>query len=141
LVSARGMELATGSLTVTNPITGEQVTPPESSEGDSAVLIAAILIALTLVAGFVLRGAIAAGVSIAGLAIAAALISYSVLIRLPEQAREGATAGSAQGISEAQLANLIRVEVAAGFWLTLVAIIAAIVITFLARNETLPGRH
>jgi hypothetical protein len=139
LVSLSGMDLATGSVTVTNPMTGQSATPPGSGETDLPVLIAAILIAATLVGGFVLRRSLAAMVSIAGLAAAAGLISYSVLYRLPDRAREGATAESAQGISEAQIADLIRVDVAVGFWLTLFALLAAIFVTFLSRSQAPPG--
>lgn len=139
LVSLSGLDLATGSVTVTNPMTGQSTTPPGSGDPDMAVLIAALLIAATLIAGFVLKRRQGALVSMAGLAAAGALICYSVLYRLPERARESATADSAQGISEQQIADLIRVEVATGFWLTLVALLAAIVFTFLARSQAPPG--
>jgi hypothetical protein len=140
LVSLSGMDLATGSVTVTNPMTGESASPAGSGESDLPVLIAAILIAAALAASFLLRGRLAAMVSTAALAVAAALISYSVLLRIPERARESATADSAQGISEAQIADLIRVDVAVGFWLTLAALVGAIALTLLgARSQAPPG--
>ena len=139
LVSLSGVDLATGSVTVVNPLTGDSTTPAGSGECDLPVLIAALLIAGALVAGFVLRRALAATVSIAALAVASVLISYSVLYRLPDRARESATADSAQGISEAQIAELIRVDVAYGFWLTLAALLGAIVVTVLARSQAPPG--
>jgi len=140
LVSLSGMELATGSVTVTNPMTGEQTSPADSGKADLPVLIAALLIATALGVGFVLERRLATTVSMAALTGAAALISYSVLYRLPERARESATADSAQGISEIQIANLIRVDVAAGFWLTLIALLGAIVLTFLSRGPGPPAR-
>ena len=139
LVSLSGADLATGSVTVVNPLTGESASPPGTGEADLPVVLGALLIAGALVAGFALKDRIAESVSTAALAAAAILISYSVLYRLPERAREGATADSAQGISEAQIAELIRVEVAPGFWLTLSAVIGAILLTFLARRETPPA--
>ena len=60
-------------------------------------------------------------------------------MRLPDRVREGATADSAQGISQQQIAELIRVEVATGFWLTLLALIGAIAAT-LARGRAPPGK-
>ena len=135
LVSLSGADLATGSVTVVNPMTGESASPPGTGEADLPVLLGALLIAGALVVGLILKGRIASTASTAALAAAAALISYSVLYRLPDRAREGATADSAQGISEAQIAELIRVEVAPGFWLTLAAVLGAILLTFLARRE------
>ena len=137
LVSLSGMDLATGSINVTNPMTGETVTPTRSNDRDLPILIAALLIVFTLVVGFVVRRALAANLSMAGLAAAAGLIVYSVLYRLPEQARESATADSAEGISESQIAELIRVDVAIGFWLTLAALTGAVLVTFMAGNR--PG--
>jgi hypothetical protein len=139
LVSLSGVDLATGSVTVTNPMTGESTNPPGGGDADLPVLIGAILIIVALFVGFVMRRRVGALVSIASLAGAAALISYSVLYRIPAKAREDATAESAQGISSAQLAEMIRVDVATGFWLTLAALIGAIVLTFLAQREAPPG--
>ena len=139
LVSLTGVDLATGSVSVTNPMTGETTRPPGSGEGDMPVLIGALLILVALALSFILKRGAAAIAVMASLAAAAALISYSVLFRIPEKARESATADSAQGISQQQLAELIRVDVAIGFWLTLAALIGAIVVTFLSRREAPPG--
>jgi hypothetical protein len=140
LVSVSGMDLATGSVEVTNPLTGENVRPPDGGEAELPVLIALLLVSTTLVVGFVARRPLSATLSIAGLAIAAALIGYSVLLRMPDKARADATAESVEGISQAQIASLIRVEIEIGYWLTLAALLAAIVATFLSRNRPPPGR-
>lgn len=137
-----GLDLATGSVTAHNPMTGEIERPPDLGEPDFPVLIAAILIAAALVLSFVLKRGQAALASIGALAAAAALISYTVLVRMPDKAREGVTeqgGQSTQGIDQAQLAQLIRVETAIGFWLTLGALIAAIVVTWMARRQAPPG--
>ena len=65
LVSLSGMDLATGSINVTNPMTGETVTPARSNDRDLPVLIAALLIVMTLVVGFVVRRALAMNLSLA----------------------------------------------------------------------------
>lgn len=139
LVSLSGMDLAIGSVSVTNPLTGESASPQGTGEADVPVVLAALMIAMSLVAGFVLRQSLARTVSLAALAVAAGLLIYSVLYRLPERAREEATTDSAQGISEAQIAELIRVDVAIGFWLTLSALLGAILVTLLARSLAPPG--
>jgi hypothetical protein len=134
LVSLSGTDLATGAVTVTNPMTGELSTPKTDGEADIPVALAALLIAATLVLGLVWKREMSRTLSMAGLAAAAALISYSVLYRVPARAREGATAESAPGISQAQIAELIRVEIAPAFWLTLGALLGAILLTYLAKE-------
>ena len=142
LVSMSGLDLATGSVTAHNPMTGETTRPPSAGEPDIPVLIAALLIAAALVMSFVMKSGQAALASIAALAAAAALISYTVLLRIPDKAREDVTEQgnqAAQGIDQAQLAQMVRVETATGFWLTLAALIAAIVVTWMARRQAPSG--
>jgi hypothetical protein len=139
LISMSGLDLATGSVTAHNPLTGETTRPPGASKPDLPVLIAALLIAAALVLSFVLRRGRAALVSIAALAAAAALIAYTVLIRIPDKARADASAEAAKGMSNMQVADVIRVENAIGFWLTLAALVAAIVVSWMASREAPPG--
>ena len=142
LVSMSGLDLATGSVTAHNPLTGQTTRPPGSGQPDFPVLIAAILIAAALVLSFVLRRRQAALAVIGALAAAAALIAYTVLVRLPDKAREGLAEQGAegmQGIDRTQILQMIRVETAAGFWLTLAALIGAIVATWVAHSRAPPG--
>ena len=143
LVSMSGLDLATGSVTVHNPMTGETASPPSDANGpDMPVIVAAILIVVALMLSFVLRRRVGAFASMAALAGAAALIGYSVLYRIPAKAREDVTQQSGpttQGIDQAQLAQMIRVETEIGFWLTLAAIIGAIVLTWMALRRAPPG--
>jgi len=136
LVSMSGLDLATGSVTVHNPISGEITHPPDSGHPDWPVLIAALLIVAALILSFVLRGALAALAPIGALAAAAGLICYSVLVRIPDKARADATAQTVEGLNRAQIHDLIRVETAAGFWLTLAALAAAIVVSWMASMRT-----
>jgi len=142
LVSMSGLDLATGSVTVHNPMTGETAHPPSDGNGpDMPVVVAAILIVLALVLSFVLRRRVGALASIGALAGAAALIGYSVLYRIPAKAREDVTQQSGpatQGVDQAQLAQMIRVETELGFWLTLAAIIGAIVLTWMSLRRVPP---
>ena len=148
LVSMSGYDLATGSVTMHNPMTGESTRPPGSGEPDLPVILGAILIAAALLLSFVLKRDLATWSAIAMLAIAAAAISYTVLLRIPDKAREDATQQTAQGppgasgatgIDTAQIAQMIRVETQSGFWLTLAALVAAIVFVWLARRSAPPG--
>jgi hypothetical protein len=135
LVSMSGLDLATGSVTVHNPITGEIAHPPDSGRPDWPALIAALLIVAAFVLSFVLRSALATLAPIGALAAAAGLIAWSVLVRIPDKARADASAQAVEGFNRTQLHDLVRVETAAGFWLTLAAIAAAIVASWMARSH------
>src|SRR5688572_24340558 len=119
LVSMSGFELATGSVTAHNPLTGETRTPPDGARPDLPVLVAALLIAAALVLGFVLKRSQAALVAITTPAAAAALITYTVLVKIPAKVHAGAAAEASLGIDRMQVSDIIRVETAPGFWLTL----------------------
>ena len=146
LVSMSGLDIARGSVTMHNPMTGETAQPPSGGEADIPVMVGGILIALGLALSFVMKGRIGTLASMASLAVAAALISYTVLIRIPDQAREDATrqgtpaTSGTPGVDQAQIAEMIRVQTEVGFWLTLAAIIGAIVLAWMvARREAPPG--
>ena len=138
LVSMSGIDLATGSVTAHNPLTGETTTPPDGGKPDLPVLVAALLIAAALVLGFVLRRARAVVVSIATLAGAAAMIVYTVLLKIPARVHSGAAAEASLGMNRLQISEIIKVEPAPGFWLTLIALLAAIVVSWMARKEAPP---
>ena len=140
LATMSGVDLATGSVTVHNPM-GGQAQPPPSSEGpDYPVLAAAILIGLALVGSFLLQRGLATLVGMAGSAVAAALICFTVFIRIPAKTHNappgagGADAGGGM-FNEQQLAELIKVDISIGFWLTLAALLAAILLNWLARTR------
>lgn len=137
LVSMSGVDLATGSITMTNPVTGASERPPGAGRGELLVIAGAILILLSLAANFVLKGRTGAMAAIAGIALAAAALAYAVLVRVPHSARAGAITGGGggggpSGMSQAQLAEMIRVNIEIGFWLTLAALAAAIVLDALS---------
>src|SRR5262245_12505351 len=139
LVSMSGYELATGSVTAHNPLTGETRKPPDAGKPDLAVLVAAVLIAAALVLGFFLGRSRAALVAIAGPAAAVALIAYTVLIRIPARVHAGAEAEASLGVDRMQISEIVRVETAAGFWLTVAALLGAVVLGWLARRGQPPG--
>src|SRR4029453_14943923 len=139
LISMSGVDLATGSVTAHNPLTGETRPPPEGASPHLPVLISALLIAAALVTGFVLSRGQAALVSIAAPATAAALITYTVLVKIPARVHAGAAAEASLGVDRMQVSDKIRVETAPGFWLTLAVLLAAIVVSWMAWKAPPPG--
>lgn len=138
LASMSGYDLAMGSVTVTNPMTGASETPPGAGERDVPVIAAAALIVLALGATFVLARGAGALVGAAGALLAALLISYTVFVRIPGKMESGPGAGAdaaAAGMNEQQLAELIQVNHATGFWLTLLALATAIALNLMARRS------
>ncbi len=138
LATLSGVDLATGSVTIANPMTGATETPPGAGERDIPVIAAALLILLSLAATFVLKRGQAALLAAGGASVAAVLISYTVLIKVPARMRESAAAEGAPGMNQQEIANMISVDVALGFWLTLAALIAAIVLNWLSKDRAAP---
>ncbi len=138
LASFSGYNLATGSVSVANPMTGAAETPPGGGERDIPVIAAALLILLSLAATFVLKRGQAALIAAGGAAAAALLISYTVLVRVPASMRESAAAEGGAGMNQQELADMISVDVQIGFWLTLAALIAAVALNWLSRGRAAP---
>ncbi len=144
LVRMTGLQLATGQVSpISNPGAGMPGAPQAPSlenftrgtEGDIFVMIAAALIVIGLVLLFVLPRRTAA---LAGMATSAAAIlvaGYDVLVRIKgavsEAMRQGSASSSASSASERQMeqqfAQMISIDASIGFWLTILALIAAIV--------------
>ena len=137
LVSMSGYDLAAGSVTVHNPITGEVRHPPDAEHPEWPVLLAAVLILAALAVSFLLVRALAALAAIGALAAAALLISYSVFNRVPARIHASSARDAAEGLNR-DLGHLIRVETSIGFWLTLAAIVGAIAATWMSRSESPP---
>jgi len=146
LITMSGYDLATGTISMRNPMTGAVESPPGNAQGgDLPVLIAAILILGSLVVTFVLRRQLAALIAMAGCALAAAAISYTAFVKVPNSTNTGPMApgagggdAAAMGMNEQQLAEMIQVNYGIGLWLTLAALVAAIVLNFLARSRASP---
>ena len=150
LASMSGLDLATGSVSVANPMGGPAPVPTGSGGrgADLWVIAAAALIAgglaLTFVLGRVISGLIAAAASAA----AAGLIGYTVLARIPAEVREQPMAASASGgaggsptdmgMNAQQMADMIKVEPTTGFWLLMAVLIAAVALNVMARSRAGP---
>lgn len=152
--SMSGLDLATGSIDVRNPMTGQLESPPGGPNGggrgnDMWIIAAAGLILAGLVLTFVLPRAIAALLAAAGSVGAAGLIGYTVLARLPAEMRAqpmtppgggaGGGGGAADlGMNAQQLAEMIKVEPTTGFWLVMAALAAAVALNLMARGRAGP---
>ena len=152
LARITGVQLATGSI---QPI-GQNGMPGAPSGGastatdygvDILALVAAILIAAALVLTFVLARRRAALLAMVLSAVAAVVLVFDVFVRIKgaatDQLRQGAgTGGAAPSGGGAdferqmqQMANSISVDPAMGFWLCILALIAAIVINNMVRSR------
>ncbi len=140
LASFSGLNLAMGSVSVPNPMSGAAEAPPGGGQRDIPVLVAALLIALSLAATFVLKRGQAALVAAGGAAVSALLICYTVLVKVPGQLRESLAdqGGAGAGMNQQDIAGMISVDVKIGFWLTLIALIAAVVLNWLSRSRAAP---
>jgi hypothetical protein len=136
LLSMTGVDLATGHVTLHNPMTNQMESPPGAQSGDLLVLLGAVLIVAALAATFVLKGRNGLVAAIAGSALAAAALCYTVLVRIPGTAHSGASipggGPGSMGPTPAEMAQMIRVETQIGFWLTILALVAAMLLDVLA---------
>jgi len=147
LVSMTGVNLATGNVTMTNPMTGATESPAGSNSSTEQFLViaGAVLILLSLVASFLLKGSKGALIGAVTAAAAGICLAYTVLVRIPGAARaDGALGGGggpvgAGGPTPEQLAQMIQVHVQIGFWLVLAALIAAVVLDVLAMKGAGPA--
>jgi hypothetical protein len=123
LASVSGANLALGSVTVRNPMTG--VAESHSSSPDLAILLALLMIAGGLVLTFRAEWPKAALANLAGSAVALVLIVYKVLLAGSATA---ASAASRRGDFDSGFARMISVDTAIGFWLACLALAAALLL-------------
>jgi lysylphosphatidylglycerol synthetase-like protein (DUF2156 family) len=153
LASITGLQLATGNVQPigANAPGAPPVAAPQDYSADIFVLVAALLIVIGLVVTFVLPRRKAALAAMVACAVAAALIVYDVFVRIKgiaedsiRQGSGGATppAGGAGGEFERsmqqqmeQMVQSISVDPAIGFWLTVLALIAAIALNYVVRSK------
>ena len=144
LATMSGLDLARGTISFSSNMPGGMAAPASSQGGDLPVMLAGILIVAALVLTFVLRRQLAALVAMTLCALAAAAISYTAFVKVPNSTNESAAApggggdAAAMGMNQQQLAEMIQINYGIGLWLTLGALIAAIVLNFLARGKASP---
>lgn len=141
LIRATGYELAMGDVVFQGgmrpPPSAANTPPPPFSAPDMILIGAAALIALAFAATF-LKSAAGPLAGIGCIVLAGAGLCYTILVRVPEAVRGyfGTAATSDGGnpppIDPAELARMIQTKVEIGFWLTIAALVAAIVFLLLA---------
>jgi hypothetical protein len=162
MITASGLQLAMGSgqasrdcAEVFSAAAGVPV-PQEKADNDDhpfndpsiAVIAGAVLILLSLIASFLLKGGMAAMAAAGGSALAACAFIYAVIIRAPAEVRDSILSGGGGmggqnmpglggpgGPTAAQIDRMIHTSPAIGFWLVLVALLAAIALNVMASRK------
>ncbi|HVQ09306.1 MAG TPA: hypothetical protein VMS43_12815 [Allosphingosinicella sp.] len=147
LITASGLQLAIGNATASRDcaeLMGGGNMMPEGSAStnngpfsnmDYFVIGAAALILLSLLATFLL-GARGFLVAAGGCLVAALLLAYDIFMRIPNEVRAGPRGqGGGDGPSPEQLAQIVHIRPEIGFWLTLVALAAAIALSVMAAGK------
>ncbi|HEY1605179.1 MAG TPA: hypothetical protein VGF77_06235 [Allosphingosinicella sp.] len=147
IASVSGARLATGIVTITNPMTG--AVERHAGSQNWFVLLAALAIVLALLISFVRSGKAGALAGLALSAVAAALSVYAILVDIPHQLLSGvrhqqgggevASAGDFGSSVANSIEHAIKVDPAIGFWITLLALAAAIVLDWRLRSRSADG--
>lgn len=163
MITASGLQLAMGSaqpsrdcVEVISKAAGMAV--PEDDNADNGnhpfkdpsiwVIAGAVLILLSLLASFLLKGAMAAMAAAGGSLLAACAFVYAVFIQAPNLVRDSLLSGGGglggsnmpglggSGAPTAtQIDRMIHTGPAIGFWLVLVALLAAIALNVMASRK------
>jgi hypothetical protein len=120
-MTASGVDLATGSLTVVNPANGS--TEHHGGSPDWPVLVALLLVAGGIAACFVSDRLLSMRLVLAA-SIASLFFCYFGYRSINTMLREGASSGQYQQLDQAVLASL-KVEPRFGFYLTMLALAAS----------------
>jgi hypothetical protein len=150
VLSMSGYQLATGTV---RPPAGVPIafTRMQAQSTDPFVMAAALLIVAALAVSFLLHRRHAAAAGTGACATAAAILAYEVLIRirggLQRRIDSGSESAAASASTDAgglgaeiqrefaQAAQSISVETEAGFWLCLLALLAAVVLDTLVLSR------
>ena len=138
LASFSGLDLALGTVTVRNP---ESAVPQtHSGSPELLVLLAAAAIGFAIAAGFLWPRRKAATAALAACGAAILLIWFELFVRLPGQVRQEmheapARPGSFDASVRDSMGEMVRIEAAGGFWLALLALLAAMLLDWLVRQR------
>lgn len=135
IARATGTQLAMGTVVATNPNPSASPPPNPFDRPNYAIMGGALLIMLSLAATFLLKGSRGAIAAAGGCALAAAALCYAMLVQVPAAVRASFAGGGggagASPLDPLELARLIQVKVEIGFWLTIAALVAAVVLNLL----------
>jgi hypothetical protein len=146
IAQASGAQLAMGSVRTNNPNPTATGGPPNPfASPNLPILAGGLLILAALALGFVMKGSQGAYLAAGACVAAAAALCYAVMVQIPEAVRASfaTSAGSGEGappINPAELAQMIQIKVEIGFWLTICALAAAVVLNVLgAKGSAAPA--
>jgi hypothetical protein len=140
IAQVSGLDMAIGRATIRNPFT--DVSHVHNGAPNALVAVALALLVASLALGFSLAARRAAVTSAAACAAALLLIGYQVLASAGAAARSRAVPTGEGGTLERSVAESVAVGTGAGFWLTCIALAAAIFFYWRARGgaAAAPGR-
>jgi len=146
IAQATGAQLAMGSVRTNNPNPTAAGGPPNPFSSPSLpILGGGLLILLALAVTFAMKGSQGAFVAAGACAAAAAALCYAVMVQIPEAVRASFATSTGPGegtppINPAELAQMIQIKVEIGFWLTICALAAAVVLNVLgSRGAAAPA--
>jgi len=158
IADASGLNMALGHVRMLLPNMPTDTGPPPASRTEApptssqpptvpieiGVIAGAALILLALLASFLLKGTAGAIAGLGGSVLALGALCYSVFVSYPPAVRAAfaahnpsGTGGSERAPTPDQIAQILGVKTAAGFWLVLVALALAILFNALALRK--PG--
>lgn len=145
IARGNGLQLATGTVSmVTDSFPqseGNNSSPPPDFKPEIGVIAGAALIVLALLATFLIKGRAGAVAAAGGSALAIVALCYSVFVSVPQAARAlfassgSGPGGGAGGPTAEQIAQIIQVNAQIGFYLTILALVAAVVLNVLALQK------
>jgi hypothetical protein len=127
LAQVSGLDMALGRATVHNPFTG--VSQTHAGSPSATIVFALVMIVAGLVVSFNLAAVRAALANLVAASIALLLIAYQVLVSAGSMVRSQASSAQAPDTGiERSLAEAVKVGTGLGFWLTCLALAAAIIL-------------
>jgi hypothetical protein len=153
LLTATGLQLVTGNWQPSRECVqglGGGDMPQENrpdanspfGQPDYFVIGAAVLILLSLLASFLLKGGAGPMAAAGGCVLALCLLIYDIMMRWPGLLRAEAGrspgmggGGGGGGPSAEQMAQIVHIKAQMGFWLTVLALLAAVVLSILAMRK------
>ena len=141
IASVSGVRLATGVVTIRNPVSGAIET--HAGTANWAVLLSAMAILVALASSFLPARRMAAFLGLLLSAAAAILATYAVMIDVPEQLAAGLRDRTDSGDIGSSLThsveNAIHIDSGSGYWVTLLALVIAGVLDWRVQQRTRSG--
>jgi len=137
LAQVSGLDMALGRATIRNPFTG--VSQVHAASPNAIIVFALVMILAGLIVSFNFSAARAALANVVACGTALLLVCYEVLVSARSMVRSQAEASpDAGGSLEQGLREAIKVGTGFGFWLTCLALAAAVYFSWRSRGRPPP---